>query len=129
MSMKNSSNTIGNPTRDLPACSMVPQPTAPRNFNNSKPCPLSTVCSPKATFNIPKVHAAFFPSLKKNLMQTHHSFNSVILYIHKNHTWNNATALFKQEMMTQQTQPSSLSSRSYCQQQQQCLCAASLGTI
>jgi len=29
MSMKNSSDTIGNPTRDLPACSAVPQPTAP----------------------------------------------------------------------------------------------------
>ena len=27
--MKNSSDTIGNPTRDLPACSAVPQPTAP----------------------------------------------------------------------------------------------------
>jgi hypothetical protein len=30
MSMKNSNNTIGNRTRDLPACSAVPQPTAPR---------------------------------------------------------------------------------------------------
>jgi hypothetical protein len=29
MSMKNSSDTIGNHTRDLPACSAVPQPTAP----------------------------------------------------------------------------------------------------
>jgi hypothetical protein len=28
MSMKNSSDTIGNQTRDLPACSAVPQPTA-----------------------------------------------------------------------------------------------------
>ena len=27
--MKNSSDTIGNGTRDLPACSAVPQPTAP----------------------------------------------------------------------------------------------------
>jgi len=27
--MKNSSNTIGNRTRDLPALSAVPQPTAP----------------------------------------------------------------------------------------------------
>ena len=27
--MKNSSDTIGNPTRDLPTCSAVPQPTAP----------------------------------------------------------------------------------------------------
>jgi hypothetical protein len=29
MSMKNSNYTIGNRTRDLPACSSVPQPTAP----------------------------------------------------------------------------------------------------
>ena len=30
MSMKNSNDTIGNRTRDLPACSAVPQSTAPR---------------------------------------------------------------------------------------------------
>ena len=29
MSMKNSTDTIGNRTRDLPACSAVPQPSAP----------------------------------------------------------------------------------------------------
>ena len=29
MSIKNSNNTIGNWTRDLPACSAVPQPTSP----------------------------------------------------------------------------------------------------
>ena len=29
MSMKNSNNTIGYRTRDLPACSVVPQPTVP----------------------------------------------------------------------------------------------------
>jgi len=29
MSMKNSNDTIGNQTRDLPACSVVTQPTAP----------------------------------------------------------------------------------------------------
>ena len=29
MSMKNSNKTIGNQTRDLPACSAVPQTTAP----------------------------------------------------------------------------------------------------
>jgi len=30
MSVKNASDTIGNRTRDLPACSPVPQPTAPQ---------------------------------------------------------------------------------------------------
>jgi len=29
MSMKNSNDSIGNRTRDLPACSVVPQPTVP----------------------------------------------------------------------------------------------------
>jgi len=29
MSMKNSIDTVGNRTRDLPTCSAVPQPTAP----------------------------------------------------------------------------------------------------
>jgi hypothetical protein len=29
MSMKNSNDTFGNRTRDLPTCSAVPQPTAP----------------------------------------------------------------------------------------------------
>ena len=32
--MKNSNDTIGNRTRDLPACSAVPQPTAPPRANN-----------------------------------------------------------------------------------------------
>ena len=32
--MKNSSDTIGNRTRDLPACSVVPQPTAPPSSHN-----------------------------------------------------------------------------------------------
>jgi hypothetical protein len=32
--MKNSSDTIGNGTRDFPACSTVPQPTAPPRARN-----------------------------------------------------------------------------------------------
>jgi len=39
MSMKNSIDTIGNPNRDLPACSAVPQPTAlPRAATSTVPC-------------------------------------------------------------------------------------------
>jgi hypothetical protein len=34
MSMKNSNDTIGNRTRDLPACSAVPQPTVPPRANS-----------------------------------------------------------------------------------------------
>jgi hypothetical protein len=33
--MKNSSDTIGNRTRDLPACSAVPQATAPPRVTNT----------------------------------------------------------------------------------------------
>ena len=37
MSMKNSNETIGNGTRDLPTCSAVPQPTAPpRGFHGTE---------------------------------------------------------------------------------------------
>jgi hypothetical protein len=36
MSMKKSSDTIGNRTRDLTACSTVPQPTAPPRAPNIK---------------------------------------------------------------------------------------------
>ena len=32
--MKNSNDTMGNRTRDLPACSAVPQPTAPPREEN-----------------------------------------------------------------------------------------------
>jgi hypothetical protein len=35
MSMKNSNDNIGNRTRDLPACSAVPQSTAPPRAPNS----------------------------------------------------------------------------------------------
>jgi hypothetical protein len=36
MLMKNSNYTIRNRTRDLPACSAVPQPTAPGNIRFSE---------------------------------------------------------------------------------------------
>ena len=34
--MKNSSDNFGNRTRDLPTCSVVPQPTAPPRAPNNK---------------------------------------------------------------------------------------------
>jgi len=34
--MKNSNDTIGNRTRDLPTCSAVPQPTAPPRENKKR---------------------------------------------------------------------------------------------
>jgi hypothetical protein len=42
MSMKKSSDTIGNRTRDLPACSAMPQPTAPLHAPHS-PYPLNKI--------------------------------------------------------------------------------------
>ena len=45
MSMKNSDDTIGNRTRDLPACSAVPQPTAsPRCLTKEVLFLLPTFC-------------------------------------------------------------------------------------
>ena len=38
MSMKNSNDTIGNRTRDLPTCSAVPQPTALRRAPELDKC-------------------------------------------------------------------------------------------
>ena len=35
--MKNSNDTVGNRTRNLPACSAVPQPTAPRTVAKRDP--------------------------------------------------------------------------------------------
>jgi len=45
--------------------------------NHSETCVLP-VFSPKGTFNISKIHAAFCPNLKHNLMQTHHSLQCAI---------------------------------------------------
>ena len=43
--MKNSSDTIGNRIRNLPACSAVPQPTAPpRTSSDRKEVLLSLLC-------------------------------------------------------------------------------------
>ena len=44
MSMKNSNDTIGNRSRDLPVCSAVPQPTAPPRCCSVGIC--NTVCDP-----------------------------------------------------------------------------------
>jgi hypothetical protein len=52
MSMKNSNYTIGNRTRDLSACSAVPQPTAPPLAPNLK--------------YIPKVNKNFETTVTKN---------------------------------------------------------------
>jgi hypothetical protein len=55
MSMKNSNDTIGNRTRELPACTAVPQPTAPprtpKGAQNFQKCrnPLETKGATTAT--------------------------------------------------------------------------------
>jgi hypothetical protein len=43
--MKNSSDTIGNETRDLPVCSAVPQPTAPPAACPTLRCTFRVFCS------------------------------------------------------------------------------------
>jgi hypothetical protein len=55
MSMKNCNDTIGNRTRDLPACSAVPQPTAPPRtpFTESYETEKNIMCGQKADiFNV-----------------------------------------------------------------------------
>ena len=50
MSMKNSNDTIGNRTRDLPACSAVPQPTAYVAFSGTTSFPYHHIdIQPKET--------------------------------------------------------------------------------
>jgi len=55
--MKNSNDTIGNRTSDLPACSAVPQPPAP-----PAACPLFTVCNYTLHFH---VHSFFLKLLNQ----------------------------------------------------------------
>jgi hypothetical protein len=55
MSMKNSSGTIGNRTRDIPACSAVSQPTAP-----PAACPVFTMYSVSTQFLFLKQSATYF---------------------------------------------------------------------
>ena len=57
--------------------------------NHSETCVL-TVFSPKGTFNISKVCAAFCPNLKHNLMQTHCSLQCAIFGVHQHHKRTNA---------------------------------------
>jgi hypothetical protein len=52
MSMKNSNDTIGNRTRDLPACSAVTQPTAPPRAPPPSSAEVNNVWSHTFTFGI-----------------------------------------------------------------------------
>jgi hypothetical protein len=56
MSRKNSNDTIGNRTRDVPVCSVVPQPTTP-------PRAPVEVCSNKINLKIKKKVGYVVPSL------------------------------------------------------------------
>jgi hypothetical protein len=51
------------------------------------------VCILKATFEIPKVYIAFFPSLKQNLVYSHSSCKPAIFQVHQNSKWNNIHVL------------------------------------
>jgi hypothetical protein len=60
MSMNKSSDIIGNGTHDFPACSAVPQPTAPPR------APLFHVPSPKSTFLCALLKALFYVPSPEN---------------------------------------------------------------
>jgi len=79
-----------------------------------KPCILPNVCPPKATSKIVKVAAAFFHSLKQNMMQTCCPFKCVVFYVHQNYKWQKAFVtmhyskihklkLYSKQKMNQQT--------------------------
>jgi hypothetical protein len=77
MSMKKSNDTIGYRTRDLPACSAVPQPTAP-----------PAACPPKniSTFTeIKKRHNKYFTLLIKKIEIFKNLFHYYILLTHAVH--------------------------------------------
>ena len=83
MSMKNSNDTIGNRTRDLPACSAVPQQTAPpraQNQGKSKEFFYSSKCSdrpwdlPRLLFNTYRVS---FLRIKRPGLEVGHSPPSI----------------------------------------------------
>jgi len=76
--MKNSNDTMGNRTRDLPACSAVFQPTAPPRgptsavvrVNCMKICRVGGVSSRKAFSNVHLIHVSgiqtfYFPALEE----------------------------------------------------------------
>jgi hypothetical protein len=58
--MKNSNDTIGNRTRDLPTCSAVPQPTAPPAARNASREPRHNVVSFSLLLLPPSQGAQFF---------------------------------------------------------------------
>jgi hypothetical protein len=64
-SLKNSSDSIGNQTRDLPACSAVPQPTVlphtPVNSNSSNHFQDATWKDMEITETHTKFHMHFYP--------------------------------------------------------------------
>jgi len=76
MSMKNSNDTIGNQTRDLPACNAVPQPTAlPRApfWEISRlltPCPKAQPYHIKLNFYTGKCQAVIFTPGHFNLAES-----------------------------------------------------------
>jgi hypothetical protein len=75
MSTKNSSDIIGNRTRDLPDCSTVSQPTAPPRTPNKN----------NSSNNILTRNCPYF--LKHNLKRLLHSNNDVLQVEYINHYW------------------------------------------
>jgi len=69
MSMKISSDTIGNRTRDLPACSAVPQPNAPPRASIVMTDDLEMISKVETVYGVCKVLFVIFFSEgpKKNM--------------------------------------------------------------
>jgi hypothetical protein len=77
--MKNSGDTIGNRTRDLPACSTVPQPTSPPRTPVYKIYKILTeiqICRVSFQLLVLYAHVLLTGLLKLKCIITHHRVNT-----------------------------------------------------
>jgi len=68
MSLKNSNDTIGNRTRDLPACRTVPQPTAPPRAPNTHPQVMPIQTFEKFSQQTPTMKGRSLPVHERNII-------------------------------------------------------------
>jgi hypothetical protein len=75
--MKNSNDTIGNRSRDLPICSAVPQP-----LRNQQTYPSERTC----TLQNLQLHVAFVYHMSTDRGESHQTVSCFHLYVKRNHS-------------------------------------------